>query len=230
MSLFGAGTVAAGRGPVKCFGLVAKIVGTGGDEVLRGTSGRDVIHGKGGRDQIFGGGGNDVICGGKGQDVVDGEDGNDEIFGQGGADALQGGPGEDRLYGLGGDDLMDGREGDLDEAVYSLSKNPITANLAQRGPRRDRGTTRCSASRFWSARRLDDNLTAGLVPTIVVGGAGNDTLTGGPAEDTFEGGAGNDSISGSTGTDGVTHFEAPGAVSVDHQAGTATGASTDTMR
>jgi Ca2+-binding RTX toxin-like protein len=43
----------------RCFGKVATVVGTSGNNVLTGTPGADVIVGLGGSDRIAAGGGND---------------------------------------------------------------------------------------------------------------------------------------------------------------------------
>lgn len=59
----------------------------------------------------------------------------------------------------------------------------------------------------------------------VFGDAGNDTLRGGAGNDTIRGGAGNDSLDGGDGAaDVAEYFDAPGAVTIDLTAGTATGA------
>jgi Ca2+-binding RTX toxin-like protein len=47
----------------------------------------------------------------------------------------------------------------------------------------------------------DDTLAAGSGSTVLVGGDGNDTLTGGPSRDVLIGGAGTDSLSGNGGDD-----------------------------
>ena len=98
-------------GDVVCGGLVATIVGTPGDDVLRGTSGPDVIAGLGGNDKIFGKGGDDVICGGDGKDRITGGGGNDTIYGGNSNDRLKGGKGKDTLFGEKGNDKLFGGNG-----------------------------------------------------------------------------------------------------------------------
>jgi hypothetical protein len=112
-----------------CAGVVATIVGTSGDDLLRGTAGDDVITGLGGNDTILAGPGNDTACGGPGVDRLFGHDGTDElhggpgddeafggagvddVFGEDGNDGLSGGPQNDRLFGGPGNDTMAGNEG-----------------------------------------------------------------------------------------------------------------------
>lgn len=88
--------------PPSCFGSLATIVGTGGDDVLVGTAGRDVIVGLGGDDVIRGLGGDDLLCGGNGDDL---------LAGGGGDDRLRGGDGDDTLLGRWGDDFLGGGDG-----------------------------------------------------------------------------------------------------------------------
>jgi Ca2+-binding RTX toxin-like protein len=92
--------------------VMARIVGTSGNDVLRGTSHRDVIIGKGGKDVIIGKGGNDKIRAGDGRDTVKGNSGNDVIKGGGGGDKLIGGNGNDTIKGQGGRDNIKGNSGD----------------------------------------------------------------------------------------------------------------------
>lgn len=54
--------------PPKCFGKVAKIVGTDGNDVLKGTKKADVIAGLDGDDTLKGKSGKDRLCGGDGSD------------------------------------------------------------------------------------------------------------------------------------------------------------------
>ena len=68
----------------RCFGKVANIVGTPGNDRLRGTNRADVIVGLGGNDSIVGLGGSDLICGGAGRD---------RIYAGAGFDLIDGGAG-----------------------------------------------------------------------------------------------------------------------------------------
>lgn len=82
-----AARAAAQVAPVTCFGEIANVVGTDGDDELTGTDGNDVISAGGGDDLVDGLGGFDFICGGPGHDQLHGGDawilggeGSDEIF------------------------------------------------------------------------------------------------------------------------------------------------------
>jgi hypothetical protein len=88
-----------------CDGLVATIVGDGGDNVLEGTSGDDVIYAGGGDDIVDGKGGNDTICGASGDDELEGGKGNDLLLGGSGHDILSGNGGSDTVNGGKGIDL-----------------------------------------------------------------------------------------------------------------------------
>lgn len=103
-----------------CFGQVATIVGTPGDDVIDGTHRDDVIVALGGNDVVRGRGGNDLICGGEGDDdlrggpgndTLVGGDGNDFIAGKQDNDLLMGDQGDDTLLGNSGDDILEGNEG-----------------------------------------------------------------------------------------------------------------------
>jgi hypothetical protein len=80
------GQSVAATSKLRCFGKLATIVGTPGNDRLRGTSKADVIVGLGGNDTITGLGGGDRICGGPG---------NDRIYAGAGFNLIDGGPGID---------------------------------------------------------------------------------------------------------------------------------------
>ena len=100
-----------------CFGEVATIVGTPGNDVIDLTSGHDVVVTLGGDDVVRPreAGGPDTLCLGPGDDwagatasadLVDGGDGDDEIGGGrgNGNDVILGGPGDDTMHGGGDND------------------------------------------------------------------------------------------------------------------------------
>jgi Ca2+-binding RTX toxin-like protein len=97
--------------PPKCFGKVATIVGTNGDDPnLNGTNGNDVIVGKRGENDINGRGGNDRICGGQDGDDIFGGGGNDRMDSAGGIDFIAGRQGDDLHLGGGGEDQINGAQ------------------------------------------------------------------------------------------------------------------------
>ncbi len=103
-----------------CFGQVATIVGTPGDDYLEGTNqddvilamaGNDIVKGRGGHDLICGGDGDDDLRGGPGNDTILGGPGDDLIAGKQDNDLLMGELGDDTLLGNSGDDILEGNEG-----------------------------------------------------------------------------------------------------------------------
>ena len=82
-----------------CAGIIARIVGTSGNDTIHGTPGDDVINSFGGDDLVYGGGGSDALCGADGQDQLFGEAGEDFLFGGGGDDVLDGGSEHDVCVG-----------------------------------------------------------------------------------------------------------------------------------
>ncbi|MGQ0632725.1 MAG: hypothetical protein ACT4P1_17050 [Sporichthyaceae bacterium] len=95
-----------------CFGEIATLVGSDGDDTLTGTSGRDIIVARSGNDTINGAGGDDLICGGGEDDVLFGGGGSDFLLGGKGSDQLRGGTGDDELSGGRGSDDLFGASGD----------------------------------------------------------------------------------------------------------------------
>ena len=72
--------------PPSCFGRLATIVGSPGNDKLKGSSSDDVIVGLGGKDKIKGLGGKDRICGGDDRDKINGGEKRDKCDGQKGRD------------------------------------------------------------------------------------------------------------------------------------------------
>jgi Ca2+-binding RTX toxin-like protein len=93
-----ASPVAAAR-TYRCKGLIATLVGSERDDVIRGTPRADVIVGRAGDDLIRGLEHRDIICGNRGDDTIYGNserDRNGDIDGR--TQELSGGPGRDTLY------------------------------------------------------------------------------------------------------------------------------------
>lgn len=123
-------------------GLVAKFVGTNGDDIFTGGGDDDEIIGNGGNDKLSGGGGSDHISGGAGSDTLDGGAGNDVIFSgeptndlylstsygypeyypvlDDGAevDTIRGGDGSDRIIAGYGDNIDGGADGTYGDPSY----------------------------------------------------------------------------------------------------------------
>lgn len=92
-----------------CFGVVANIHGTTGDDILFGADNAvDSMVGLGGDDFIDAGTGNwyDYLCGNDGADDEYGHDGADSFHGDNGNDSEDGGPGNDLMYGGPDNDIM----------------------------------------------------------------------------------------------------------------------------
>jgi Ca2+-binding RTX toxin-like protein len=65
---------------VTCYGRMATIVGTPGDDVIAGTNGPDVIAALGGNDVVDPWKGDDIVCGGSGHDSLSGWRGDDVLI------------------------------------------------------------------------------------------------------------------------------------------------------
>jgi Ca2+-binding RTX toxin-like protein len=203
-----------------CFGRVATIVGTVGDDTIIGTSHPDVIIGLSGRDVIHGRGGNDLICGNPGQDELHGGGGNDRLSGGSYADMLAGGSGDDLLNG-GANVAVDAIVG-VDIVSYARSPFAITANLSSgmatgqgsdtlvdieglRGSDFNDSLTGGPAlfNMFWG-RGGDDTIITGAEASFVDGGRDSDTLIGSDNQvndysDELVGGRGDDYLNGGGG-------------------------------
>jgi Ca2+-binding RTX toxin-like protein len=129
-----ASAVSAGPGTPRCFGRVATVVGTAGNDslvgspgpdVIVGLAGKDFVRGRGGEDRIcagfggredseetlVGGAGADLLSGGSGEDYLSGGEGNDTLRGGPDDDGFDGGAGPDRLEGNGGFDVLEDNHG-----------------------------------------------------------------------------------------------------------------------
>jgi Ca2+-binding RTX toxin-like protein len=175
---------------------------------LSGGDGDDRLNGAAGDDRLSGGLGNDTALGGLGDDVISGNDGNDRLDGGAGNDIISGGNGTDTITGGAGDDVLrpgadlaadsvNGGAGtdtvDYSNATsgvtvdlqfgsvgigaaagdtYALVESVIGSNFADNLVARDGGTASGGGG---------DDILAGAgdgSTTILVGGAGTDTLSG----------------------------------------------------
>lgn len=150
------GGAASGTPTYLCFGQVATIVGTDGDDLLIGREDTaDVIVGLGGDDTIRGA-----------EDVNAGTAPGDRLCGGPGVDYIRGAVGEDRIQGGGGDDDVDGSFG------YDV--------VARGGPGHDR-VSDCDSEYTGGAHRMfggpgDDHLCVDTFSVRMSGDRGDDVL------------------------------------------------------
>lgn len=173
--------------------------------VVNGSSGSDEIaisasitraatlDGNGGNDELAGGSGADTIIGDNGDDAIGGGAGDDDLTGSAGADAIAGDAGNDTLDGGTSADLLSGGGQSGDVLEYAGRTAPVRVDLSGDAPSGEAG---------------EGDLVEGF--SVVLGGAGADTLTGGPGNERLEGNGGadvlngaggNDTVNGGTGTD-----------------------------
>ena len=194
-----------------------RIEGGSGNETLNGGDGNDVVSGELGNDIINGGAGNDVLSGGgsyshgdTGNDIINGGDGNDMIV-MGGAltasDRIDGGVGVDTITFSG--DYSAGLTLSATTMInvetlslaadhsYALTTNNATVAAGQ--------TLTVDGSQLGAADVLTFNGTAETDGKLVIlGGAGDDTLSGGAGDDTLVAPkGGNDAVNGGDGNDTI---------------------------
>jgi Ca2+-binding RTX toxin-like protein len=213
----------------RCFGKVATIVGTNGNDRINGTNGSDVIAARGGHDLIGGQGGKDFVCAGGGDDEVGGDAGKDKVNGQGGDDLVFGGGGNDLLLGGGsfnvlvgnagndkliggssmdflfgqaGNDLLDGRGGIFDRVIFVFSPGGVTVNLTLGQASGADGTDTIREVEDVEGSRFNDVLTGNDLLNFIFPLDGNDTVDGGPGEDlvSFDGATGPVTMTMTSGT------------------------------
>lgn len=155
-----------------CFGQVATLVGTNGDDNLVGTDGPDIIVGLGGNDVIDGLSGNDLICAGVGRDKIRAGSGNDLVDAGEGRDRMWGGRGLDTMYGMGGNDVIVGDAG-FDVLIGGGGNDRLNGNGGNDSLKGGLG---------------NDRLLGGADLDKLRGGAGDDQLWGGPNADLLDGG------------------------------------------
>ncbi|MDF1734312.1 MAG: tandem-95 repeat protein [Minwuia sp.] len=184
--------------------------GETGDDSIIGGSSRDSFFGDEGNDTISGGGSRDTLRGGDGNDSLLGEAGEDGLFGGNGDDTLLGGDGFDELFGDAGADVLNG--GTRDDTL-SGGDGADTLTGGTGADQIDGGSGTDVVDFSTEAGPIDLNLTAGIsiavdgaVDTlsnveIVIGTAGNDSLTGTANSETLFGGDGNDILAGIAGND-----------------------------
>ncbi|MGD9508724.1 MAG: calcium-binding protein [Geminicoccaceae bacterium] len=202
----------------------------GGNDILSGGFGSDTLDGGEGLDtaswlttaaavtvnlvtgRSSGGGGTDTL---RSIEHVIGSDGHgDTLIGNGISNRLEGRGGDDFLDGGAGGDILDGGEGS-DRASWASSTVAVTVDLVA-------GTA--SGSQGNDTLISIERVTGSGFADTLTGSAQDDTLDGSGGDDSVTGGGGDDTLQGGLGSDWVRYLSAPGAVTVDLAAGTATGA------
>lgn len=231
------------------------LFGDEGADFLDGGTGDDVASGGAGNDTLVGGSGegDDLLDGGEGRDfgqytsttqsiTVDlqagtalgseiGTDtlsglediasgsGDDSLAGDGADNMLDGGAGDDSLAGRGGNDTLIGGEG-RDLGDYSDAAQAVTVDLvAGTATGGDSGTDQLSGIEDILGGSGNDSIIGNASANALDGGDGNDSLVGDEGDDSLTGGAGQDLADYGAATLGVT---------VDLEAGTATGSEVGT--
>ena len=188
---------------------VERIVGTGGDDVLRGgagdeeligAGGNDFVDGGGGNDQLQGDDGNDAVVGGAGNDAVLGGSGNDDVDGEGGDDNVRGEDGTDLVSGGGGADTLGGGNGvGVDTLDYSDRTTPVRVSL-------DGINDDGAAGEGDNAVPDFEMVLGGGDDDVLIGGSGDEALFGNDGNDELAGGDGADDLSGGPGVDAATYL------------------------
>ncbi len=182
-------TIFGGHGNDILFGQDGNdhLFGGAGDDLLFGGAGDDLLFGDDGGDTLSGDDGDDLLDGGDGDDRLDGGDGDDLLFGGAGHDVLSDGPGSDTVFGGAGDDVMiaaldaaddwfSGGDG-FDTIDYSLTTKGVVINLNQGlATGVEIGTDTLESVEHAIGGAGDDQFIVGMAPSVLTGGAGDNTF------------------------------------------------------
>ena len=197
-----AGTADDGTGSTDTLIGIQRIEGTDHDDIIAGDAANNVFRSRSGADQLTGLAGDDRLEGASGEDMLDGGEGNDILRPGSGDDTGDGGLGLDRLdYSTDGSGAV--------TFVFGAMQTAVGANIGSdtfTGVERGRGGGG------------DDMFT------VQNGYSGNLEILdqNGLLFNTFEGNAGDDTVVGN-GATRLEFFSATGGITVDLDAGTATG-------
>jgi Ca2+-binding RTX toxin-like protein len=240
-------TLEAGPGVDMLFGDAGVDVLHGGDgpDVLAGGAGDDALYGDDGSDRLWGQDGNDTLYGGTGDDELSGGDGADVLVGGPGKDMLVAGGAGTKTYRFevgDGEDVIAFASGtrhvefgpgvlrsnvqlfsspaDAGSSYVRVRYNATDSIVIQLGAgagaldyRFADGTvvshSALAATATQAARAPyivmgtagDDSLSTTGEPSVLDGGAGNDTIDGSEADDVLRGGSGNDTLRARGGND-----------------------------
>jgi Ca2+-binding RTX toxin-like protein len=183
--------------------------GSGGGFVLGGAD-DDLLVGHLGQDNLSGGDGHDTLRGGAGDDWLMGDEsgpdatgGDDRIEGGAGNDTVFAGKGRNQIFGEDGDDQLwsDGEgsllEGGLGDDAVNLGSGAGSSTL-----RGGEGNDRFSMGSFGSGNRVEggdgnDNVMGGGSAAVLLGEAGDDSISAWGDNHTLSGGDGNDWLNSS---------------------------------
>jgi Ca2+-binding RTX toxin-like protein len=221
-----------------------KIYGDARNNTLNGDKGDDYINGREGNDTLEGGLGTDYLFGAVGNDkasyanagtsvvanlTTSTASGGDGVDGFASIESLRGGPGNDTLTGDAAANIIDGAQGNdtidgqggADWAIYDSATTPVNADLAA-------GTATSQSTGTDSLTRIE-NLRGGSSNDQLLGDdAANNLVAGAGATDFLDGRGGDDVFSSYPLTPYVyatiSYESAPGAVDVNLETRTATGA------
>jgi Ca2+-binding RTX toxin-like protein len=201
--------------------------GAAGDDTIRGAGGNDTVSGGAGNDWVYGDAGNDVLDGGAGSDVLYGGAGDDVLRGGAGVnDYLSGDAGNDTyLFGAGDGnttisnyDVGAGRHDAL-RFLDGVSSTDVTARRSGNDlllTVSSTGQVVTVSTYFYNdgaggyaldAIEFVDGVSwdvATVKAKMLVGSAGNDTMTGFATNDAMDGAAGDDTIRAAGGNDTVS--------------------------
>jgi Ca2+-binding RTX toxin-like protein len=223
------GTVFGGDASSDTISAVENLIGTTFNDTLGGDANANTLSGLAGNDTLVGRGGNDTIDTGSGDDIVDGGDGSDTI--NLGAfftalDSINGGANSDTLN-LNGDYSAGITLSDT--TLTNVERINVTAGNSYRLTLAD-ATVAAGAQLIVDGTTLASGQTLTLIGTAETdgtfdlrGGAGNDDLRGGAGNDILSGGAGADVLAGGGGNDTATYANSSAGVTINIEAGTATG-------
>ncbi len=200
-------------GGLRAASIIYDATGSEGDDTHVAEWGKAIINAAGGNDYIYTGDGDDELQGGDGNDTLIGDGGNDDLRGDSGNDSLLGGEGDDLLVGGTGNDTLNGGEG-VDTVDYSTDieglsgDNGFYVDLENNKAGRNLSTTNTEdtltnienvygtykndhiigdgTGNLLDGRGGDDILTSRGGKTLLIDGAGSDTLNGtGAATESF---------------------------------------------
>ena len=171
------------------------VQGNASDNVLRGAAGTDYLSGEAGNDTLEGGAGSDRLLGDVGSDMLDGGGGRNYLYGGAGNDTLRVSAGSlgDDVYGGGGIDTLD---------FSGLSGQRVNVNMYTHGYTLSGGQTYVAQEmENVQGAALNDTIVANDRKNLLVGMAGDDSISGNGGDDTLIGGDGRDTLIGGSGAD-----------------------------